>query len=290
VQVEDERTPAGRLVPTATVFLTGSECPFTCVFCDLWRYTTAGATPVGALPAQLRLALDDEAVQRARPRRIKLYNASNFFEPRAVPPADLPVLADLLRPFESVTVECHPRLVLADGGCLDFARRLSGRLEVAMGLETIHPDALPRLAKGVGPDDFARASRHLRAAGIGVRAFVLVGVPFVPGTESVAWAVRSAAYALDQGAGVVALVPVRAGNGELERLSAEGAFTPPTLLDLEAALEGAQGLGRGVVIADLWDAARLPACAACGPSRIARLERANRTGRAQPVVTCRTCA
>jgi radical SAM enzyme (TIGR01210 family) len=288
VLVEEERGPRGGLESCLTVFLAGSECPFTCAFCDLWRHTLDGPTPAGALPSQLRVALSDESVRRAAPRRIKLYNASNFFEPRAVPPADLPILAELVRPFAGVTVECHPRLI--GRHCFEFARRLAGRLEVAMGLETIHPRALARLNKRVRGDDFARAAARLRQADIDVRAFVLVGTPFLPPAESVAWAVRSTAYALEHGACVVALVPVRPGNGELERLAAAGEFRAPTLADLEAAFEGSLDLGIGVVIADLWDAAQLPACAACGAARLERLAQMNRTGRLAPATRCDMCA
>jgi hypothetical protein len=34
--VEDERTAEGRAARSATVFLTGRECPWRCVMCDLW--------------------------------------------------------------------------------------------------------------------------------------------------------------------------------------------------------------------------------------------------------------
>jgi archaeosine synthase beta-subunit len=288
VLLEEERDPAGGLDSCLTVFLAGAECPYTCVFCDLWRHTLDGPTPPGALPAQLRLALADEAVRRAAPQRIKLYNASNFFDPRAVPRADLPVLAELLRPFPGVTVECHPRLV--GRACFDFARRIDGRLEVAMGLETAHQEALARLNKEVCLDDFARAAARLRQADIDLRAFVLVGTPFVPASENVAWAVRSAAHALEHGARVVALVPLRPGNGELERLATRGQLQPCTVADLEAAYEATLALGAGVVIADLWDASRLPACAACREARIQRLARMNRTGRPLPAIACELCA
>jgi archaeosine synthase beta-subunit len=288
VLVEQERSAAGEVEPVLTVFLAGSECPFTCAFCDLWRHTLEQPTPPGALPSQLRLALTDERVRRASPRRIKLYNASNFFEPGAVPSSDLPVLAELLRPFSGVSVESHPRLI--GDACFEFARRIPGRLEVAMGLETIHPRALPRLNKQASLDDFAAAADRLRRAHIGVRAFVLVGSPFVPAEEGVAWAVRSAAWALEQGADVVALIPVRGGNGELERLAAAGDFTPPTLRDLEQAFEGALALGQGVVIADLWDAARLPGCPACGPARIERLASMSLSGRFEAAAGCDACA
>ena len=287
VVVEEERHSGGDLESVVTVFLAGSECPFTCVFCDLWRYTLDTPTPPGALPAQLRVALADEAVRRVRPRRIKLYNASNFFDPRAVPKGDLRVIAELLRPFAGVTVECHPLLV--GDACLEFADLVPGRLEVAMGLETVHPEALARLNKGMSLADFTRAAGLLRQAQVGLRAFVLVGAPFVPREDGTAWVVRSVAHALGEGAARVALIPVRGGNGELERLAASGDFHPPTLRDLEAALEGALRMGTGIVVADLWDAERLPACALCRGPRLERLAGMNRTGHIQPSVSCPAC-
>src|SRR6185436_8735552 len=137
---------------------------------------------------QLRLAL--ASVHGETPRRLKLYNASNFFEPRAVPPADLPAIASLAGDFEVVTVECHPRLLLASDAWAAFAGSLRGRLEVAMGLETVHPDASARLGKQMTLADYDAACLRLRAAGVGVRSFVLLGAPFVPAPDAVAWTVR----------------------------------------------------------------------------------------------------
>ena len=54
---ELERRPQGAIHPATTVFLVGRECPFTCVFCDLWKATLDADTPEGALPEQLREAI-----------------------------------------------------------------------------------------------------------------------------------------------------------------------------------------------------------------------------------------
>lgn len=290
VLVEEERTEDG-MKHVLTVFLAGSECPFTCVFCDLWRHTLDGPTPRGALPGQLRLALDSLPPGGPRPRRIKLYNAGNFFDPRAVPPEDLPPIAELVAPFKAVTVEAHARLI--DGRAGEFARRLQGgeggRLEVAIGLETIHPGALPRLNKKMTLAEFDRAAERLATMGLDLRVFVLLGTPFISPEESVEWTVRSAAYARSRGARLVALVPVRGGNGALDRLAEGGEFVPPTLGHLEAALEACQGGEGGIVVADLWDVERLATCPACGPARIARLRRINRTGWFEPRVACGVC-
>jgi hypothetical protein len=284
---EEERAAGGGTEPALTVFLAGAECPFTCVFCDLWRRTLDHATPPGAIPTQLAIALAGAAAADpgAPPfHRIKLYNASNFFDPRAVPLEDDPAIAAVLAPFPRVTVECHPRLV--GRRCLDFARRLAGSLEVAMGLETVHPEALPRLGKEMTLADFDRAAAALVAAKIPIRAFVLVGVPHVPPGEQAEWAAAAARHAFAQGAERVALIPVRGGNGALEALAARGEWTPPRLADLEAALDAALVLDMGIVEADLWDAERLVTCAACGERRLARLRRINRSGTSEPGVAC----
>jgi radical SAM enzyme (TIGR01210 family) len=280
---EEERERDGRLLPALTVFLAGAECLFTCVFCDLWRETLDTSTPPGALPTQIRKALSTSGPPRGL-AAVKLYNASNFFDPRAVPPIDEAEILDLVAPFSRVTVECHPRLV--GDRCLRFAERLTGSLEVAMGLETIHPEALARLNKEMTLADFDRAAATLREAGIGLRSFVLLAPPFMPPDEAVDWAVRSAEHAFAQGAARVSLIPVRGGNGAMEALRDAGDFTPPRLEQLEEALERCLSLDQGIVTADLWDARRFASCPACADARIARLDCMNRSGRAEPKVAC----
>ncbi len=287
---EEERAVGGGTEAALTVFLAGAECPFTCVFCDLWRRTLDQPTPPGAIPVQLSIALAAaaEAEPGAPPfHRLKLYNASNFFDPRAVPPEDDPAIAAALAPFPRVTVECHPRLV--GRRCFDFARRLSGTLEVAMGLETVHPEALPRLGKEMSLADFDRAAAALVDARIPFRAFVLVGVPYLPAGEQSEWAAAAARHAFARGAERVSLIPVRGGNGALEALAARGEWTPPRLANLEAALDAALALGMGIVEADLWDAERLLACTACGEQRLGRLRRINRRGVSEALAACEAC-
>jgi archaeosine synthase beta-subunit len=283
---EEERQPAGAPTAALTILLAGAECSFSCVFCDLWRQTLDRPTPRGALAAQVRSAL---AAAGPLPAdcAIKLYNASNFFAQQAVPIEDEPEIAGLLAPFARVTVECHPRLVGAR--CLAFAHRLGASLEVAMGLETADPALLARLNKGMSLDDFDRAAETLRLAGIGMRVFVLLGAPFVPPVAAVERAVQAAAYALDRGAARVSLLPVRPGNGALEALERRGEFFPPTLAQLEEALERCLDLGPGLVAADLWDAHRFATCGGCAGPRLARLARLNRTGTLEPRHLCASC-
>ena len=285
--IEQERRAelGGRLQRALTVFLAGAECPFTCSFCDLWRFTVQGPTPVGALPAQLERELGQ--LESPWPDRLKLYNASNFFDRRAVPAADVPALATLAAPFAGVTVESHARTVGAL--TLEFARAIPGRLEVAMGLETIHPDAARHLNKRLDPAIFDRAAGFLREHGMDLRVFVLLGAPYVPAEASVEWTLRTAEFAARAGATTIALIPVRGGNGEMERLRELGHFTPPTLRQLEDALDACLRLAPAVVTADLWDVALCADCGACREPRIARLARINLAGVAEPRIRCPEC-
>lgn len=284
--VEEERRPGGAIERALTVFLAGAECPFTCSFCDLWRWTIDGPTPPGALTRQLEQVL--ASLDAPVPERVKLYNASNFFDQRAVPEEDVAAMAALVAPFPGVTVESHVNTI--GPRALDFARRIDGRLEVAVGLETIHPVAAARINKRLDLARFGVAAGFLAEHEIDLRVFVLLGAPHVPAPESIDWTVRTVEHAAERGAAVVSIIPVRGGNGEMERLQLAGEFTPPTLRELEAALDRCMHIAHTVVTADLWDAQRLPGCERCRAARIERLARMNVGGVALPPVQCDACA
>ena len=282
--VEPERAASGEIASVATVLLTNRECPFRCLMCDLWTGTTDETVPVGAVPAQI-----DFALERLPPARvIKLYNAGNFFDRRAIPPDDHPAIAERVRGFDRLIVENHPRLV--DERCAELARRLEPALEVALGLETVHPEVLAALNKRMTLDHVARAIDRLLAAGIAVRAFVLLRPPFLDDDAGVEWAIRSAEWAFDRGVSAVALVPTRVGSGIMSRLAASGRAVPPSVGAAERALALGLGLGRGRVFLDLWDFDRLAICPACRPARHRRLTRMNLEQRVPPAVTCRQCS
>ncbi len=172
-----------------------------------------------------------------------------------------------------MTVESHANMI--GPLTLQFAALLSGRLEVAVGLETIHPVAITHLNKRLELPRFDSAAAFLAHHDIDLRAFVLLGAPYVPAAESIEWTVRTVEYAASRGARRVAIIPVRGGNGELERLQHLGAFVPPTLAQLEYALEQCRGIRSAVVTADVWDIEGLPACENCRPQRVARIQSMN---------------
>ena len=305
--VEEERAESGQVVPVATIFLTNRECPWRCLMCDLWKNTLTETVPAGAILAQIDFAL----AQLPPSRQIKLYNSGSFFDPRAIPPGDHLAIAERVHDFERVIVECHPLLV--GESALRFRDMLTQNdgsrrreeaeashdssgpplhygaptmLEIAMGLETVHPEVLPKLNKRMPLDQFSRAADFLRQHNIALRVFVLVKPPFLNEAEALEWAARSVDFAFDCGAGVVSLIPTRAGNGALETLAARGEFAPPKLATLEEAFDYGIGLRRGRVFADTWDLGKFSDCAACFPARQERLERMNFSQQFEARIEC----
>lgn len=296
VIVEDERSADGRPARTATVLLTGRECPWRCVMCDLWHYTTPHDTPKGAIPFQVAAAREDLRSRSETVTQLKLYNASSFFDPRAVPDDDYSPIAEALDGIERVVVESHPSLVGSRVDRLlhalsERAQRGTTRLEVAMGLETAHPDALGRLNKRMTVEDFTRATGELQRRGVDVRTFLLIHPPFVPAGEQQYWLRQSILAAFSAGASVVSLIPTRPGNGAMEALQAEGLFQPPQLEDIERSLETAADMvssGRRIFV-DLWDLERFSRCPHCFHARRDRMRAFNLDQRLHGMASCNVC-
>lgn len=281
--VEEERSAAGKIVPIATVFLTNRECPWHCVMCDLWRNTLTETVPIGAIPNQIDYALS----KLSRARQIKLYNSGSFFDRKAIPIGDYPAIVSRIGSFERTIVESHPALVGDD--CLRFRDMLPHQLEVALGLETAHPQTLALLNKRLTLDGFSKAAAFLRRNNIDLRVFILVQPPFLPVSDALYWAQRSVDFAFDCGATALTLIPTRGGNGAMETLAEQNRFSPPSLETLEAAVEYGISLQRGRVFADLWDIQNHPRACTCFAGRNARLQQMNLTQQIIPFFRCATC-
>ena len=222
-------------------------------------------------------------------RQIKLYNSGKPLRLPRHPVTDyLPYRRTKADAFERIIVESHPALI--GERCLKFRNLLNGRLEVAIGLETAHPEILSRINKRMTLKQFAEAAAWLRQNDMDLRVFVLVKPPFVTDEpEALHWAARSIDFAFDCGATVVSLIPTRSGNGALEKLAVHGEFAPPRLSTLEAAAAYGIHLNRGRVFADLWDINQQPTCSSCHVSRIARLHQMNLRQVVLPAIACSEC-
>jgi radical SAM enzyme (TIGR01210 family) len=277
---EKERSLNGKIEEVSAILLTNRECPFTCLMCDLWKHTTDEPVPVGAIPDQIEYAL-----KKLSPATLlKLYNGGSFFDPGAIPVQDHKRIASLSSGFEQVLVESHTAFV--GEACLEFSRMLEGQLQVAIGLETVHPEVLPRLNKGMTLEDFKKSVELLQSNGISTRAFILLRPPFLSEVEGVEWACRSIDFAFNSGVDICSVIPVRSGNGALDHLAVEGYFEEPSIQSLEQVLDYGIGLKRGLVFADLWDLENFSGCNRCYGPRKARLDRVNLTQQTVKPVSC----
>ncbi len=283
--VEPEAAASGgEPAQVTTIFLTNRECPWRCLMCDLWRNTLEHSVSPGSITEQIRYALENLPSAPRENAHLKLYNAGSFFDPKAIPPEEYPDIARLSAAFSRTIVEAHPALV--GRRCLEFRDLLTGQLEVAMGLETAHPEILERLNKRMTLEQFRSAARFLRQHEIDLRVFILVRPPWLSEEEGVEWAKRSIDFAFDCGATVCSLIPTRAGNGALEALAESNEFTPPSLASLERALEYGLERKTGRVYADVWELEKFFRCPDCSQARADRIREMNASQQTLAKIRC----
>lgn len=278
--VEKEKTISGSVEDVGIVFITNRECPFHCLMCDLWKNTTDEAVPEANIARQIEWALE----RMDGIRHIKLYNSGSFFDTRAVPESEYKKIAELLKDFETVIVESHPRMI--SESVLNFRRLLRPELHIAMGLETIQPEIVKILNKKMVPEDFKVAARFLKKNSIPSRAFILLKPPFVLEEEGIYWAEKSIDFAFNTGVECCIIIPVRPGNGIMDHLHKHGFFSPPSIRSLEKVLEYGIMLGAGRIFADTWDLGLFSSCDKCTHQRTERIINMNLQQKILPCIDC----
>lgn len=278
---EEEPDEQGNLQKINTVFLTVKECSFKCLMCDLWKNTLNEPTRPGVILKQIDYALERLPAAEV----IKLYNNGNFFDPKSIPSCDYPAIINRLQSFRRVIVENHPSL--CGEACVEFSDKLQGALEIAIGLETIHPAILPKLNKQIIPEDFQKAASFLKKNKIDVRAFVLLNPPYLTSKqENVDWVIKTVKFAFQSGAHACSIIPTRSGNGIMDLLYQQGNYTIPSLDTLEEVFEKSLGMGLGLVFADTWEIGFLSNCVSCFEKRKKRLETMNLSQKINQRVAC----
>ena len=258
--------------------------------CDLWKNTLDNPVSPGAILKQIDYALahaDNNLGGLGTLQQIKLYNAGSFFDPKAIPTSEDAQIAKRLDLFNRVIVECHPSLV--GDRCLRFKESIRGTLEVAIGLETVHPESLDKLNKRMTLEDFQSASSLLSENNIDLRSFVLLQPPFVPKHESVDWAEKTVEFSISCGATVSCIIPTRTGNGATDSLAISGQFHEPNLDQLEDVMDRSIGKPEHRVFADLWDLERFSSCKYCFSNRKSRLLEQNLSQVVSDRITCSYC-
>jgi radical SAM enzyme (TIGR01210 family) len=278
--VEKEYTASGKIEDTLIIFLTNKECPFHCLMCDLWKNTTNDRVSPGAIPYQIRQILH----QVTGIKHIKLYNSGSFFDGAAIPREDYSEIALLLSQFETVIVESHPAFI--NSSCLTFRDLLQGKLEIALGLETVHKEVLRKLNKRMTLEQFVKTVNFLSINEIQARAFILLKPPFLDEQEGIHWAQSSVDFAFNSGIQCCTVIPVRGGNGAMESLQDAGLDSPPHIQSLESVLTYGISLQKGRVFADTWDLALFSSCNRCLEQRIQRITHMNLKQEIMPEVNC----
>ncbi len=278
---EEEPDLEGNIQSINTIFLTSKECSFKCLMCDLWKNTIECPTPKGAILKQIDYALN----RLPDSNLIKLYNSGNFFDQKSIPLSDYPGIIERVKSYKKVIVENHAKL--CGQVCVDFNNQLNGKLEIAMGLETIHPDVLPKLNKQLNLEDFRVAAHFLKSNGIDMRAFILLNPPYLTDEkENIEWTIKTVQFAFDCGVRCCSIIPTRSGNGIMEILQKQGHYIPPTLNALEEVFEKALEFKKGLVFVDSWDIDFLSSCSHCFEERKARLNQMNLSQKRYQPITC----
>ena len=278
-RLEVEIFPDGRARSILTVYLRNGACPIACVYCALYRGMDARPATGEEIAVQIASA-------RARHEGIagiKLYNASSFFEPASIVPseAELRAIASEVAGLDLVVVEARSENAAR---APELARRLDGRLEVAIGMEAADDELLALWNKPTSTASFRKAARLLAANGILLRAFVLVQPPFVSGREARELAIRSVEEAAAAGARLVSLLPVVSRHAPMEKLRRAGMFSEVSLDLYFEIVSACRGRGPAIV-AETEALAALPGCRHCRDRRIAALLALNETGEL-PAVDC----
>lgn len=278
---EQEPDAKGELQEVNTIFLTSKRCPYKCVMCDLWINTRAENTPPGAIPQQI-----DYAVSRLPKAQVmKLYNNGNFFDFKAVPPSDYAEIISRTKSYERIIVENQPKL--CGKACLQFNEQLEGKLEVAMGLESIHPKVFPKLNKPFTIRDFSQACTLLKSNGIDIRVFLLLNPPYLTDPkDNIEWTMRSIEFAFENGAACCSVIATRPGTIFLKKLQEKGLYALPEIQVLEEVFERALSVYKGRVFVDTWSIDFMPHCVLCFQERKKRLEKMNLSQKIQEKVVC----
>ena len=164
---------------------------------------------------------------------------------------------------------------------------LTPKLQVAVGLETVHPKVLVKLNKRMNLNDFKNSIRFLLQHGIQSRAFILLSPSFLTESEGVLWAKKSIDFAVESGVECCVVIPTRSGNGAIDWLLKNNYFSTPTISSLEEVLEyGIEFHPEKRTFADLWDLEKFSGCDQCFQKRKDRLKQMNLYQKNLPQISC----
>lgn len=112
---------------------------------------------------------------------------------------------------------------------------------------------------------------------------------FLSEDEGIYWAKKSLEFAFEVGIECCTVIPVRSGNGAMDKLMEMGQYSPPSIESLEEVLDYGINLKAGRVFADTWDLKLFSKCNECIESRIERITKINLEQRISDSISCNCC-
>ncbi len=217
-----------------------------CSYCGYYNDTALAVTE-----EDLRAQWDMAGKAHQGEAVVKVYTSGSFFDAGEVPATARRFLLEGLRDLGSkrVVLESLPAYLTDDA--LREAASILPHLEIAIGLESASPAVLHRsMNKGYVLDGFLRRAPAVRAAGLGLRAYLMLRPAFLTERESLEDVAASAEVA----GRWATTVSINATNIQahtlVEDLFRRGLFRPPwlwTALEAVARVRSAVPAGTNVV-------------------------------------------
>ncbi|MCS4540911.1 MAG: hypothetical protein HY929_01100 [Euryarchaeota archaeon] len=255
--VENEVLYDKRSHPVGTIILNTKECPYACTMCGYWKDSLDFTPSHEALIDQVKFALGKLREIDA----IKIYNSGSFFDDEAVPPAVRNEIANLVKDIKLVTVESRWNYI--SDQAIDFANKLNGALEVAIGLEVADNKKLAQINKKMTCKTFKKTVTFLEGNGIYVKAYMLVKPPFTTEKQAFLLGRQTIDFAFDCGIYTLSILPTAVMDGFIDHLAQTEFFKPPNLWTVYKLVQYALQKRFERVLVDTSDLEQLVKCKNC---------------------------
>ncbi|PSP18386.1 TIGR01210 family radical SAM protein [Halobacteriales archaeon QH_10_67_13] len=211
-----------------------------CTVCGYVTESVDGGTVTHEdLLSQIEESLAYERERAEEPAgQVKLHTAGSFLDEREIPAETRAAIAEEFADRDRIVVESLPDFIDAERLRAFTDRGLE--IDVAVGLETV-TDRIRHdcVNKHVEFAEFERAAAEARAAGAGVKTYLLLKPPFLSEGEAIADMERSIRRCADvEGCHTVSMNPCNVQRySTVERLYSEDGYRPPWLWSVTAVLE-----------------------------------------------------
>ena len=243
VWLDEDTTPDG-VYESLTIVLNTGGCRWAraggCTMCGYVAESVDGGTVAHEdLMAQIEQSLAHEREHADEPAgQVKLYTSGSFLDEREIPAETRRAIAAEFADRDRIVVESLPDFVDREALAPFLERGLA--TDVAVGLETA-TDRIRRdcVNKYFSFEEFQAAAATARAAGAGVKAYLLLKPPFLSEAEAISDMERSIERCeAVEGCHTVSMNPCNVQRHTIvERLYHADGYRPPWLWSVAAVLE-----------------------------------------------------